>query len=67
LSGYVETIGSLRGFSAALSAAEPRAECKDIEHFDEVGAALGEIVDPRFSKIASTRCRSRLSGAPSAR
>jgi hypothetical protein len=33
----------------------PRDECKDIEDFDEVGAALGEIVDPRLLKIASNQ------------
>lgn len=31
----------------------PHDECKDIKGFEEVGAALGEIVDPRLSKIAS--------------
>jgi hypothetical protein len=33
----------------------PHDECKDIEGVDEVGAAHGEIVDPRLSKIASNR------------
>jgi hypothetical protein len=40
----------------------PRDEYKDIEGVDQVGAALGEIFDPRLSKIASSQmsvCRSQ--------
>jgi hypothetical protein len=50
----VEAIRLNRGTPAALSAIGPSRSTLNVQHFEEVAAALTEILDPRSMTIGST-------------